>query len=65
MWLLISSDYANTDTKRNYKAEKRIRFVESKMTPEQIAEGKKLADECVNKQLKGCAAAPFKRASAS
>ncbi|HWT28122.1 MAG TPA: tetratricopeptide repeat protein [Methylophilaceae bacterium] len=65
MWLLISSDAAHGEAKRNYKAEKRIRFVESKMTPEQIAEGKKLAQECVAMQLKGCAANPFKAVAAS
>ena len=65
MWLLLSADYGKPATKRNYKAEKRIRFVESKLTPEQIAEGKQLADECLAKQLKGCAANPFKPVSTS
>jgi hypothetical protein len=65
MWLLISTDYGKPQVKPNYSAEKRIRFVESKLTPEQIAEGKKLADECLAKQLKGCASSEFKRVSAN
>jgi len=57
MWLLISSDFgANPDHRRT----RMVHFTESKMTSEQIAEGKQLAQECIASQLKDCPAGSFK-----
>jgi hypothetical protein len=61
MWLLISADYASKEP--SGKKAKMIRFIESKMSPEQIAEGKQLADACLAKQLKDCPAGTFKKSS--
>jgi hypothetical protein len=37
-----------------------LHFTENKMTPEQISEGKQLAQECIIRQLKDCPAGSFK-----
>ncbi len=56
MWLLISSDFgANQDSRRT----RMLHFTESKMTPEQISEGTRLAQECITRQLKDCPAGSF------
>jgi hypothetical protein len=54
MWMTLSAE--NPDTRHLNKRKNLLKFLTSKMTPEQITQAHELAKKCIAQQFKDCQA---------